>query len=1142
MRLRWQRRVVEPILRTSSSGSLDGGRSGSRFYAERGNDGDDHASLSPGHVRVLKEGLGVLNVVGPNLEGPVDEERQSGSVFNVALGPQIGLELQPIASIVLSDLSDDPFGLDPLIVKSLDKSLICLNRASSLVNLGEIGEEQEKPAQGSEESGLGLIGLDPKQPGCADLSHEGRELEEESRRANSGNGVLGYQSLDFIAAVEPNLEIRIVSLKAVAMGLANGGVMEKFAVIPIGIDQPTSVRSRLWDGFDEGPEVEHSSLRAEILAESVVESCVLAVDLDSGWAARVQASVYQGVNSSLEGAHAESRRSIVSESSMVLELTKMDRHCGHGAQLSSFSERDLRNMLKSVGNLDEENPKMKPQNFLKSARTRRIKNPASDMSSSLTGRIGWNILIILMIHQLVRSFKSFGDIFYTIHRLDAHDMPHLAPVAVDINDQDCDLTVSQKASASLLRTETSNLMQLQSLPLMVAGLTQEGKIMRFVDMVCRSRLQFAILPIRYEYFYSVENIIIQYFLRKLDSDQFVTDSKEIMVHSDPAKILIGLSLDAEVSKEILSWTIGVLARPNDTVIALHVLVEKGEKKQLESITIDKTRFRRAKAFVIFVLGDFAEICQEKQVNLEARVEYSSSIGRGLVEEAKSIGAHFLLVGGSRNQSQRTSLSITKYCFKHAPDGCSVVSIGTCGKPHQDSESEIIPFEDFHQWSSRGSDKDNHIGKAISSLHKLYSSNKRRNRSNQHSPTESISEKPSPRTVLDGPEGGSQGIEEDSCSTLGDSSFTESPSLVPQFKGRSNIWKHLSMFKLFFPFLRSPLNGTSKEINEGLFDKENWQPSWRCFSYEEISNATNNFHPDNMVGRGGYAEVYRGDLCDGQTIAVKRLAKDNTDENKEKEFLTELGIVGHVCHPNTTHLIGCCIENGFHLIFNFSPNGSLASALHGRTCRSLEWPTRYKIAIGVARGLHYLHKCCKRRIIHRDIKASNVLLGPDLDPQISDFGLAKWLPKQWTHHAVMMIEGTFGYLAPEYFMHGIVDEKTDVFAFGVLLLEIITGRRPVDSSKQNLLLWAKPLIESGDMTELADPNLGGQYNVEQMRRVVLTASYCVLQLLTDSHDSEIAQSWRMLKYEVDEMDVDLQFSTNDVLQDEEWLNSSDSFHL
>ncbi|MCI23093.1 putative receptor-like serine/threonine-protein kinase [Trifolium medium] len=110
--------------------------------------------------------------------------------------------------------------------------------------------------------------------------------------------------------------------------------------------------------------------------------------------------------------------------------------------------------------------------------------------------------------------------------------------------------------------------------------------------------------------------------------------------------------------------------------------------------------------------------------------------------------------------------------------------------------------------------------------------------------------------------------------------------------------------------------------------EKHQPLLKCFSYENISNATNEFHQDNLVGRGGYSEVYKGVLCDGETIAVKRLAKDNNDPNKEKEFLMELGVIGHVCHANTATLLGYCIENGLYLIFNYSQNGNLSTALHG----------------------------------------------------------------------------------------------------------------------------------------------------------------------------------------------------------------------
>ncbi|KAI4380563.1 hypothetical protein MLD38_006740 [Melastoma candidum] len=271
-----------------------------------------------------------------------------------------------------------------------------------------------------------------------------------------------------------------------------------------------------------------------------------------------------------------------------------------------------------------------------------------------------------------------------------------------------------------------------------------------------------------------------------------------------------------------------------------------------------------------------------------------------------------------------------------------------------------------------------------------------------------------------------------------------------------------------------------------------RPSWRCFSHDEIFRATDGFSADNLVGKGGYAEVYKGKFGgdDGEEIAVKRLTRASADERKVKEFLTEIGTVGHVRHPNVLSLLGCCIDNGLYIIFQFSSRGSLASLLHGEDRPVIDWRTRYKVALGTARGLHYLHKGCQRRIIHRDIKSSNILLTSDFEPLISDFGLAKWLPSQWSHHSISPIEGTFGHLAPEYFMHGIVDEKTDVFAFGVLLLEIISGRKPVDGSHQSLHSWAKPILRGGDTEKLIDPRLDGHYDVAELRRLALAASLCI----------------------------------------------------
>ncbi|XP_043708326.1 receptor-like cytosolic serine/threonine-protein kinase RBK2 isoform X2 [Telopea speciosissima] len=274
---------------------------------------------------------------------------------------------------------------------------------------------------------------------------------------------------------------------------------------------------------------------------------------------------------------------------------------------------------------------------------------------------------------------------------------------------------------------------------------------------------------------------------------------------------------------------------------------------------------------------------------------------------------------------------------------------------------------------------------------------------------------------------------------------------------------------------------------GEYDFCYLKPSWRNFTLSELQIATNNFSSENLIGKGGYAEVYKGCLQNGQLIAIKRLTR-GTSEERTAAFLSELGIIVHVNHPNTAKLIGYGVEGGMHLVLELSPHGSLSSLLHGSE-EKLEWGIRYKIALGSAEGLLYLHEICQKRIIHRDIKAANILLTQDFEPQICDFGLSKWLPGQWTHRTVSKFEGTFGYLAPEYFMHGIVDEKTDVFAFGVLLLELITGRRALDNSQQSLVMWAKPLIDRNDTMELVDPSLANDYDPLLMSHAISTASLC-----------------------------------------------------
>ncbi|XP_020540238.1 receptor-like cytosolic serine/threonine-protein kinase RBK2 isoform X2 [Jatropha curcas] len=308
-----------------------------------------------------------------------------------------------------------------------------------------------------------------------------------------------------------------------------------------------------------------------------------------------------------------------------------------------------------------------------------------------------------------------------------------------------------------------------------------------------------------------------------------------------------------------------------------------------------------------------------------------------------------------------------------------------------------------------------------------------------------------------------------------------------------LWKKRSLKHLNFfsplPMPKLPIRKSrSSRENPLLRDLYKFKSSLEDFTLSQLEAATNNFSPENLIGKGGFAEVYKGRLRNGKLVAIKRLTKGTSDE-QTGVFLSELGIMAYVDHPNTAKLLGCGIDGGMFLVFELSPLGSLGSVLRGSQVK-LEWSKRCKIALGTADGLMYLHEGCQKRIIHRDIKIDNILLTEDYVPQICDFGLAKWLPRQWTHHNVQKFEGTFGYFAPEYFMHGIVDEKTDIYSFGVLLLELITGRPAIDHLQQSLVAWAKPFLDNNDIKELADPSLGGNYDPEEMDRIVLTASLCI----------------------------------------------------
>ncbi|GLT70791.1 hypothetical protein SLA2020_428510 [Shorea laevis] len=263
-----------------------------------------------------------------------------------------------------------------------------------------------------------------------------------------------------------------------------------------------------------------------------------------------------------------------------------------------------------------------------------------------------------------------------------------------------------------------------------------------------------------------------------------------------------------------------------------------------------------------------------------------------------------------------------------------------------------------------------------------------------------------------------------------------------------------------------------------------------FSYAELKTATEDFSPANKLGEGGFGPVFKGTLNDGRVIAVKQLSV--ASHQGKNQFITEIATISAVQHRNLVKLYGCCIEGDKRLlVYEFLENRSLDQALFGIRSLNLYWSTRYDICLGVARGLAYLHEESRLRIVHRDVKASNILLDSDLIPKISDFGLAKLYDDKKTHISTR-VAGTIGYLAPEYAMRGHLTEKADVFAFGVVALEIVSGRPNADSNleeeKVYLLEWAWHLHENNCEVDLMDSTLS-EFSEEEVKRVIGVSLLC-----------------------------------------------------
>ncbi|XP_021835455.1 probable serine/threonine-protein kinase PBL7 isoform X2 [Spinacia oleracea] len=276
-----------------------------------------------------------------------------------------------------------------------------------------------------------------------------------------------------------------------------------------------------------------------------------------------------------------------------------------------------------------------------------------------------------------------------------------------------------------------------------------------------------------------------------------------------------------------------------------------------------------------------------------------------------------------------------------------------------------------------------------------------------------------------------------------------------------------------------------------------QDKARVFNYRELATATRNFHPDTFLGEGGFGSVYKGNLTGtSEVVAVKKLNPSGLQG--EKEFLVEILMLSLLRHPHLVQMIGYCAEGSQRLlVLEFMPMGSLETHLHDLPPdkEPIDWKTRMKIAAGAAKGVDYLHNEAKPSVIYRDLKPSNILLDNEFNPKLSDFGLAKFGPVGDNSHVSTRVMGTHGYCAPEYFLTGKLTAKSDTFSFGVVLLELISGRKAVEPTRHggrtSLVDWARPLLKDPkNNLQLVDSRLRGQFSVSSLRKAVEVAAMCL----------------------------------------------------
>uniref|UniRef100_A0ACD6A228 Uncharacterized protein n=1 Tax=Avena sativa TaxID=4498 RepID=A0ACD6A228_AVESA len=596
-------------------------------------------------------------------------------------------------------------------------------------------------------------------------------------------------------------------------------------------------------------------------------------------------------------------------------------------------------------------------------------------------------------------------------------------------------------------------------------------------------------------------------------------------------VAVGIRRDA-ASRELLTWALVKVANAGDRVVALHVAAGTGGLAGLDG----KGKAADSLASVLAVYDGF---CNLKQINLELKVCGGSSIKKTLVKEAASCGAAHLILGVAKNSRSfgSSSTSVAKYCAKRVPTSCSVLAVNNGKIIYQ---RDTAQHELFSCTSTPPETPRRSYRKLLTSLmgERLQDENTNDNRSISRAVTMPSRSPTPPKEVslalvpVKGCLRGSQevvtgwpflrkkllpnrqGASPDKpkmsvvqwAMRLPSKYSAVSPAHVEHRTMRPDSAisaGHILRDRVVVLPSRSNSESSSvvieeldQEIPEELISlKEKFLSIYSSFSYDELAKITSDFSPECIVGQGGTSKVYKGCSTDGKELAVKIL---KYSDEVLKEFISEIKIVSSLSHKSIISIIGFSFkDNDLLLVYEYLQRGSLEEILHGeKECKNIfGWTERFNVAAGVAHALDYLHgEGNSRPVIHRDVKSSNILVSEDFEPKLSDFGLALWATDATPQTTCNDVAGTFGYLAPEYFMHGKVNDKIDVFAFGVVLLELVSGRKPLctdcPKGQESLVMWANSVIQGGKLTQLADPSLPTEGHTDEVERMTLAASLCI----------------------------------------------------